>query len=209
VNSAQAADISFTEDTTLTVNGADYVILAGSEATTLEVSATTVTLTVPSGSTLTFQSAGRHVLSNNAGISQACTSTDNRLTITGPQTNVLITPDSTTLCTIATTDTSSSGSSGDSVSNQFNNLITMGQYQLAQDLIDHWPHVFSEEDKQLVQQKLAETASLPETPELTGEQPQDVETLKARIRELQLTVIDLATQLVEALQERLQAPSSI
>jgi hypothetical protein len=204
---ARAADIVFDEDTSLTVSGADYVILAGSEATTLEVSATTVTVTVPSGSTFTFQSTDRHVLSATAGTA-TCTSSDNRVTITGPATSVLITPDSTTLCTVATTG-ASSGSSGDSVGNQFQNLIAMGSYDLAQDLIDHWPHLFSEQQKQLVQEKLKETPSLPETPELTAEQLQDVETLKARIRELQLIVIDLAQQLIEALQERLQAPSSI
>jgi hypothetical protein len=37
----------------------------------------------------------------------------------------------------------------------------------------------------------------------------DIEALKARIRELQLIVIDLAQQLIEALQERLQAASNI
>jgi hypothetical protein len=208
---ARATDITFDEDTTVTLGSHDYVILAGSQATTMDVGATTVTVTVPSASTFTFQSPDRHLLNNNAGIARTCTLIDNRLAIIGSQTNVLITPDSTTLCTIATTDTdtSSSGSSGDSVGNQFNNLVAMGKYELAQDLIDHWPHLFSEEDKQLVQQKLAETASLPETPELTPEQLQDVETLKARIRELQLIVIDLAQQLIEALQERLQPPSSI
>jgi hypothetical protein len=203
-----AADIVFDEDTTIEVNGNEYIVLSGSEATTLEVSATTVTATVPSGSTFTFQSTGRHVLSNNAGISPTCTSSDNRLTITGPQTSVLITPDPNTLCTVATTGTSS-GSSGDSVGNQFQNLIAMGSYDLAQDLIDHWPHLFSEQQKQLVQEKLKETSSLGEIPELTAEQLQDVETLKARIRELQLIVIDLAQKLIDVLQERLRAASNI
>jgi hypothetical protein len=101
---AYAADLIFEDDTIVEIGGHYYTVLAGSEATALDVGDATVTVTVPDGSTFTFQSPDRNMFNNNAGIAQTCTESDNRLVITGPQTDVVITPDPDTLCTVKEDD---------------------------------------------------------------------------------------------------------
>lgn len=97
-SSANAVDLTWTADTTVTIDSANYTIESGSAATSIEIGATVLTVVVPSGSTFTFSSSDRYVLSNSASIISDCTSTENSLTIIGPVT-VNITPNKNATCT--------------------------------------------------------------------------------------------------------------
>lgn len=97
---AQAAALTYTTDTTVTIGANNYTILLGSEATSVTIVSNTLTVTVPSGSTFTFKSPNRFLLANSANLPQTCSSSANILTVTGPQTSLVITPDSTTVCTL-------------------------------------------------------------------------------------------------------------
>ncbi|TSC78087.1 MAG: penicillin-resistant DD-carboxypeptidase [Parcubacteria group bacterium Gr01-1014_24] len=94
VSVAQAADLTFSVDTTVTVNSRDYTITANSAATTIEVGATTLTVTVPASSTLTLVSPLRDTLTNNLGLAQSCNLSQNSVLVTGA-TTVIFTPTST------------------------------------------------------------------------------------------------------------------
>lgn len=98
-------DLIYTNDTTVTINSYDYTIVSGSEATSVTVGDTTLTVVVPSGSTFTFSSPNRHSLANDAGLTQSCTSSSNSVTITGART-VVFTPVATG-CVVANTGSSS------------------------------------------------------------------------------------------------------
>ena len=104
---ASAQALNWTNATTVTINSENYTIAAGSAATSMTVGATTLTVTVPSGSTFTLQALTsqtsngfRHLLNNDQVISQQCSSTMNQLAVTGPV-SVVITPDSTTSCVVS------------------------------------------------------------------------------------------------------------
>lgn len=96
---AHAAALNYPVNTTVTVNGNNYVILADSKATSLVIGATTLTVTVPTGQTFTLRSTDRHVLATDLGLTQNCTGSLNELNISGG-TTVVITPNATTTCTI-------------------------------------------------------------------------------------------------------------
>lgn len=96
-SSAFAAALSWSSDTTVTLNAHDYTILSGSGATTFTVGSTTLTVDVPAATTFTFVSPDKYVLNNDQGLTATCT-TVNTLVITGPQT-VVITPNAPTTCT--------------------------------------------------------------------------------------------------------------
>jgi hypothetical protein len=108
-----AADLSWTADTNISIGGNIYKIVSNSTpaATTLAVSDTTITVSVPSGSFLAIRSADRYLLTNSLTLTQSCTSTDNTLEIVGPISNLVITPNATTTCTVL-----SGGSGGGGVS---------------------------------------------------------------------------------------------
>ena len=109
VSAAFAADLSWTSDTNVTINGDTYVISSPSEATSAEIAATTLTVTVPSGSTFTLISNDRYLLTNDQSILQNCSGGQNSITIAGAQT-VVITPNNGSTCT--TTGTGSGGGGG-------------------------------------------------------------------------------------------------
>ncbi len=96
VGFANAADLSWTADTTVTIGSADYTIESGSEATSLEIGATTLTVTVPASSTFTLISSDKYKLNNDSTINYTCGSTTSYLALTGLRT-AIITP-STNIC---------------------------------------------------------------------------------------------------------------
>lgn len=98
--SVNAADLTWSVDTTVTVNSNNYTIQSGSAATSIVVGATTLTVVVPSGSQFSLISSNRYALNNDSSIIQSCSSGSNSVTITGAKT-VVITPDATTTCTLA------------------------------------------------------------------------------------------------------------
>ena len=111
VSSAFAADLNWDANTVVVVNGDNYTIRAPSGATTMEIAATTLTVTVPSGSTFNLVSFDRFLLTNDQSVSQQCSGSENVITITGPLT-VVVTPNNGSTCTA--TGTGSGGGGGSS-----------------------------------------------------------------------------------------------
>ncbi len=91
VSSVHADPLTFSDAKTVTINGNNYTIVAGSTATSMVLDATTLTVTVPASSTFTLSSPNRYNLSNNSNIIQTCTNSANSATVTGPAT-VVFTP---------------------------------------------------------------------------------------------------------------------
>jgi len=110
IQGVYAADLSFNADTKITINSKNYIIASGSGATTLAVAPTTITVTVPAATTFTLVSPQGYLLGNDQSIAQACTGDQNSLTLTGPLTDVIITPVAT-VCTNPGTGGSGSGGS--------------------------------------------------------------------------------------------------
>ena len=107
VSFADAAGLNWTNDTLVTIGSANYTIVSGSAATSITVGATTLTVTVPSGSTFTLTSADRYNLNNLPGIgSFTCGATTSSLVLSEATTDNVITPDPSHVC--------SAGSGGNS-----------------------------------------------------------------------------------------------
>lgn len=104
-------DLIYSSDTTVTIGVNNYTIGTGSEATSVVVDSTTLTVTVPSGSQFMFSSPNRYALNNNQSVIQSCSNAANTITITGPLT-VIVTPDATTTCTLGGSGTLVSGGGG-------------------------------------------------------------------------------------------------
>lgn len=102
VGSANAANLTFSSDTTIAIGANNYIIYAGSEATSMVVDSTTITVTVPASSIFTFGSSNRFVLNNDQSVTSGCSSSVSNLTINGTTTSaaVVITPDTATTCTV-------------------------------------------------------------------------------------------------------------
>lgn len=96
-STAYAADVTFSETTTVTIGSANYQIDSSSAATTVDVGATTATIVVPASSTVVFGSLNRYTLTNDLGLTTTCTTGSSYLTITGAAT-VVITPNTTEGC---------------------------------------------------------------------------------------------------------------
>ena len=103
---AHAADLTWGNDTTVTVSGHNYTIKTGSAATSMQVLGTTLVVAVPASSSFTLVSPDKYVLTNDASILQSCGGSQNEVTVSGAQT-VTFTLSSTTACTF------NSGSGGD------------------------------------------------------------------------------------------------
>src|SRR3989338_5776278 len=91
---AQAANISFSADTTLSGDWDSYttiVAVSGSEADSITVEPTTITVSVTSGSTLTLRASSNINFSNTAGLRTVCGATPT-LSIGRPVTSLVITP---------------------------------------------------------------------------------------------------------------------
>lgn len=117
VGSANAADLTWSANQTVSLSGlsdTNFTILSGSTATSLAVAATTITVVVPASSTFGLIAPGRNLLTNDIGIVQTCSGSNNSVTVTGAQT-VVFTP-SATLCTISGGGGLSSGGGGGSSS---------------------------------------------------------------------------------------------
>lgn len=91
VGSASADDLTFSDNTIVSVNSNNYTIQAGSTATSLIVATTTLTVTVPASSTFVISSGDRYSLANDLGLNQTCTNSTNSVTVTGLAT-VVFTP---------------------------------------------------------------------------------------------------------------------
>lgn len=96
-SAALAADLTYSADVSVTIGANTYTIVTGSEATSVVVDTTTVTVVVPLASNFVFKSPNSYLLNNNQSISTVCSSSDNTITVPGPVT-VIITPDATSTC---------------------------------------------------------------------------------------------------------------
>ncbi len=118
------SDLNFTDNTTVTVNGNDYVILAGSEATSVVVNATQLVVTIPTTKTFTLVTNSGLTLTNidDAGTpvatTESCLGTVGTVAYTAVGTRVLtFTPTTLQTCGASQGGGSSGGSSsGDIVS---------------------------------------------------------------------------------------------
>lgn len=108
-----AAPLYWTADTTVTINGNNYTILAGSTATSMINGATTLTVTVSAGESFQLKSASSYLLTNNQSIASVCSSGGNTLTVGNmPNPTVIITPDATGTCTIPSNGGGGGGGGG-------------------------------------------------------------------------------------------------
>jgi len=98
--SVSAANLVFEADTNVTINSNNYIIYHGSAATSLEVGATTLTVTVPTGSTFKLISTNKYLLNNDKSVSQDCFTYQSELLITGDDAATVITPVATA-CQVA------------------------------------------------------------------------------------------------------------
>src|SRR3989338_8274194 len=94
---ASAQALNWSADTSFTLGVNTYTILSGSAATSMVVGTTSLTVTVPGGSTFTLQSPVGYLLNNDLGLAQTCSVTS-QLVITGAAT-VIVTPDTGHTCT--------------------------------------------------------------------------------------------------------------
>jgi len=104
-------DLNFTNATTVSIGGHNYVITAGSVATSsLTVTATNITVTASNPGTFTFQSPDGFSLANNGSISQACSGATNSVTMTAGVGPVIITPNpAATVCPVTATSSGNGG----------------------------------------------------------------------------------------------------
>jgi len=112
---ANAADLNFTANTVVTISSHNYTIMNGSKATTMEITPTTLVVTVPTGYTFTLVSYDGYSLANGGVIPQSCSANTNTITIVGGP--VTVTPNaSSTVCTVSGAGGSPSGGSSSSSS---------------------------------------------------------------------------------------------
>lgn len=103
----RAADLHFTDTVTVNLTGvsfATFTIAAGSEADVLTVDTNTLTVSVASGDTFTLHASANITLSNTANVATTCGSSTSRLVLTGPVTNIVVTPANTTCVTASAAD---------------------------------------------------------------------------------------------------------
>jgi hypothetical protein len=212
---ACAANISFTENTELALTGLATTLyaLSGSEADTLTVDGSTVTVEIAAGDSFTL-GAGSPI-HNVLRITPAGGTT----TLTFQAANLTTGGYATQWTLHSTTATSWAILVGVSQPTTYNIQVDSNHYTVLNtsggEVSFTYTGNFSNKTFSIDQRESAGSTPTGFTPEarerfLQEQQDiRDVEALKARIRELQLIVIDLATKLVEALQERLQAASNI
>jgi hypothetical protein len=111
---AYAADLNYSIDTTIIVNGLTVTVKANSTATSLVIGTNSLTVAVPAGGQFRLVSSNRYTFaSDDPTIGENCTGTDNSITVSQNKT-VVITP-SSTICTAGTPGivvTPSSGGGG-------------------------------------------------------------------------------------------------
>lgn len=96
--SSATADIVFENDTVITLDGHDYTIVSGSQANSLDIGDTSITITVPVESTFTLLSAERFVLENDQNFTFTCTNNISSIALS-LVTSLILTPDTSTVCT--------------------------------------------------------------------------------------------------------------
>jgi hypothetical protein len=219
VNSVQAANISFTEDTELALTGLATTLyaLSGSEADTLTVDGSTLTVDIPAGSSFTLGAGSptHNVLRiTPAGGTTTLTFQASHLTSGGYATQWTLDSSTATSWDIVVGVSQPASYNIQVDSNHYTVLNTSGG-----EVSFTYTGNFSNKTFSIDQHESAGSTPTGFTPQARGQflqeqqdlrqDSQDIEALKARIRELQLIVIDLAQQLIEALQERLRAASNI
>ncbi|MEK7539021.1 MAG: peptidoglycan-binding domain-containing protein [Patescibacteria group bacterium] len=107
-NSAFA--LTYSADVVITINGNNYTILSGSEATSIVLDTTTLQVVTPASATFTLISPNRHTLTNNGSLTATCTNGESKLIITASL-DVTVTP-STTACGAITSGGGGSGGGG-------------------------------------------------------------------------------------------------
>ena len=112
--SARAANLTWDNDTTVTVGSAGYRIESNSEATTFDFDTTTLTVTVPALSTFTISSPDNYTLNNDQDLTATCVSGVNTLVITGAVTDAVVTPDTTTVVACVAAGSGGGGGGGSS-----------------------------------------------------------------------------------------------
>lgn len=136
-----AADITFSANTTLSGSWDSFTTvtaLSGSEATSLTVGTSTITVTVPSGGTFTLRASSNITFSNTENVATTCNGTTPSLVLTGPKTSVVITP---TNSQCATSSGSSTGSSTSPAPAPAKPTNLTGQYDSSQNAIRlGWTH---------------------------------------------------------------------
>ena len=209
-STAHAANISFTADAELSLTGlaATLYALSGSAADTVTVNGSTLTVEIPSGSSFTL-GAGSSIHTT-----LKVTPTAGSSTLTFEAANLTSGGYATQWTLDSTTSTSWALSVGVSQSNTNYNIkvnsIHHGIFQADSSGIVAFSYGGNLSGKTFsIDQRDSAGSTGQLTPEAREQFLQeqqdirDIEALKARIRELQLVVIDLAKQLVEALQQKL------
>ncbi|MFA4819201.1 MAG: hypothetical protein WC621_05160, partial [Patescibacteria group bacterium] len=120
-NSAQAASaLNFTTDANVTMatQAITLNIIAGSGANSVVVTANTLTVTVPSGSTFVVRNTDKRTLSNDQSIATNCTANYSELSFGAPSgtVTVVITPASSGTCTVTPPSGGGGGGGGPAAS---------------------------------------------------------------------------------------------
>ncbi len=97
---ADAAAVTYAVDTNVSLGGNTYIIKAGSNASSVVVGTDTITITTGATDSLTLDSNSRFLLNNNSVISSDCNADRNRLVVTANKTNVIVTPNTLSTCSI-------------------------------------------------------------------------------------------------------------
>lgn len=98
VNMVSAADVTYSADTTVTVNSLNLTIDSGSLAAQMIIGATTLTITTGSSQQVTVRSSDKYTMSSSPTLPLICTESGSRMVIPS-STTAVITPTST-VCTI-------------------------------------------------------------------------------------------------------------
>ena len=105
-----ASGVTYSVDTTVTVNGLNLTIQAGSKAGSVIIGATTLTVNTDSSDNFTIVSTNRYSFSATPALGTNCTNDQSTIVVT-PGLSEVITP-SSTVCTPAATGGSSGGGGG-------------------------------------------------------------------------------------------------
>ncbi|MCX6733223.1 MAG: hypothetical protein NTX63_00225 [Candidatus Peregrinibacteria bacterium] len=97
-NMAAAAALTYSVNTTLTVNSLNITVQAGSVATQIVVGATTLTVTTGGSEEFTITSSDKYTFSASPSLTFTCSANESRMVVPSNTTNVVISPTST-VCT--------------------------------------------------------------------------------------------------------------
>lgn len=116
VGFVNAANLNFTDATTISVGGYNYVISAGSAATSLVISESSIAVVVPTSSTFTLTSATGAIFNNDGNLTPSCSSGASSIVVGDTSAaTVTITPFVGSTCAVGGTGLPAGGSSSASV----------------------------------------------------------------------------------------------